>query len=154
MKAAHTVNAGSAKPGANSFTQGQARQHIEHAGFSNVSGLIKGRDGVWRGTASLGGQPMSVALDFKGNVTHGAPADVIQKSPSTPRALTSSEPSSAAASGGGAMAAPASEGAAPAGVRHRHGRRRHHHGLGRSGIDRNRNGISDKEDRALQHGHG
>jgi hypothetical protein len=54
--------------GANSFTEGQAKSRIEAAGYSNVSGLIKDKDGIWRGRASKGGSPVDVALDFQGNV--------------------------------------------------------------------------------------
>ena len=69
LKAAHTVDDGQAKHGANSFTQGQAQTHIEKAGFTGVSGLMKGDDGVWRGMAMRGGASVAVAMDFKGNVT-------------------------------------------------------------------------------------
>jgi opacity protein-like surface antigen len=54
--------------GANSFTEGQAKSRIEAAGFSDVSGLTKDKDGVWRGTASKGGTTADVSLDFQGNV--------------------------------------------------------------------------------------
>lgn len=54
--------------GANSFTESQARSRIEKAGFSNVSGLRKDKNGIWRGTASKGGATVDVALDFQGNV--------------------------------------------------------------------------------------
>lgn len=39
---------GLASKGANSFTQGQAIQHMEHAGYSDVSGLSQDKDGLWR----------------------------------------------------------------------------------------------------------
>lgn len=55
--------------GANSFTEGQARSRIEGQGFTAVTGLVKGDDGVWRGKATKGGATSEVALDFKGNVT-------------------------------------------------------------------------------------
>ena len=71
VKTAHTVNDGGARTGANSFTQGEARAHIEHAGFTDVSALVKDGNGVWRGTAKKGGRTVRVALDFKGNVTTG-----------------------------------------------------------------------------------
>ena len=61
-------NPGAPVAGANSFTQSQARSRIEHAGFSHVSGLVKGKDGLWRGTASKGGTIFDVALDYQGNV--------------------------------------------------------------------------------------
>lgn len=74
IKHVHTVNDGTARPGANSFTQNQARKHIMKSGYTDVSGLMKDKDGVWRGTAKKRGVPLNVALDFKGNVTEGGPA--------------------------------------------------------------------------------
>jgi putative membrane protein len=71
IKHVHTINDGSAKPGANSFTQNQARKHILHAGYQSVSGLTKGPDGVWRGVATKDGASKNVALDFKGNISEG-----------------------------------------------------------------------------------
>lgn len=71
IKAAHTVNAGGAKAGHNSFTERQARRHILKSGYTQVSGLTKGPDGVWRGSAMKNGAQVQVALDFKGNVTEG-----------------------------------------------------------------------------------
>jgi hypothetical protein len=56
-------------PGANSFTEGQARSRIEAAGFADVSGLEKDDQGIWRGRATRGGQQVGVALDFQGNVS-------------------------------------------------------------------------------------
>jgi hypothetical protein len=53
----------------NSFTEGQARGHIENAGYTDVSGLTKSPDGLWTGTAKKGGKSVSVAVDFKGAVT-------------------------------------------------------------------------------------
>ena len=61
-------NPGAPAAGANSFTQAQAKPHIEKAGYSNVSGLIKDKDGIWRGKASKGGATVDVALDYQGNV--------------------------------------------------------------------------------------
>ena len=69
IKASHTINDGAPKAGATSFTRNQARQHILHSGYTAVSALTKGDDGVWRGTATKDGAPVSVSLDFKGNVT-------------------------------------------------------------------------------------
>lgn len=63
-----TTNPDAPATGANSFTEGQAKSRIEAAGFSNVSGLMKDKDGIWRGTASKGGTTSNVALDFQGNV--------------------------------------------------------------------------------------
>jgi hypothetical protein len=55
--------------GANSFTEGQARSRIEKEGYTNVSGLKKDAQGVWRGSAAKGGQKVNVSVDFQGNVT-------------------------------------------------------------------------------------
>jgi len=57
--------------GANSFTQGQAASRIGDLGFQNITGLNKDDDGVWRGTATKGGQQVAVWLDYKGNVGEG-----------------------------------------------------------------------------------
>ncbi|GLK85611.1 PepSY domain-containing protein [Ancylobacter defluvii] len=54
--------------GANSFTEAQATSRIEAKGFSNVSGLAKDKDGVWRGKAMKAGASHDVALDYQGNV--------------------------------------------------------------------------------------
>ena len=60
--------------GANSFTEGEARSRIEDKGLSNVSGLKKDDDGIWRGRAMMSGQQVDVALDYQGNVFHGPTA--------------------------------------------------------------------------------
>jgi len=54
--------------GANSFTEGQAKSRIESNGYTNVSGLRKDDQGVWRGMATKDGRSMNVSLDFQGNV--------------------------------------------------------------------------------------
>jgi hypothetical protein len=62
---------GTQKPlvaGANSFTENQAKDHIEKAGFTEVNALKKDDQGVWRGTAMQSGKQVNVALDFQGNV--------------------------------------------------------------------------------------
>jgi hypothetical protein len=56
-------------PGANSFTEGQAKSRIEARGYTQVSGLAKDGDGVWRGKAVKGGKTVSISVDFEGNVT-------------------------------------------------------------------------------------
>ena len=54
--------------GANSFTMDQARGRLEAKGFTNVTGLEKDNDGVWRGQADRNGTKTSVWVDFMGNV--------------------------------------------------------------------------------------
>jgi hypothetical protein len=156
LKPGHTVNDGAPARGANSFTQSEAQAHITHAGFSSVSGLVKGADGVWRGTAVRGGTRSEVALDFKGNVTTGAsvaggPSVTIAAEPRGASLATSP----AAVVGADGTSAISRRGAA----HRRHHHARHHigctpgpNGAACSGADRNRNGISDKEDRALRAG--
>lgn len=53
----------------NSFTEGQARGHIENAGYTDVTSLTKTSDGLWTAKAKKGGKTMDVAMDFKGAVT-------------------------------------------------------------------------------------
>ncbi len=55
-------------PGANSFTEAQARDRIAAAGFQEVKDLKKDDQGVWRGMARKGDQQVNVALDYRGNV--------------------------------------------------------------------------------------
>lgn len=55
-------------PGANSFTEAQARDRISAAGFQEVKELKKDDQGVWRGMAKKGDTQVNVALDFRGNV--------------------------------------------------------------------------------------
>ncbi len=175
VKQTHTVNDGAAKGGANSFTEGQARNHIAKSGYAGVSPLTKGPDGVWRGTASKGGVTRNVALDFKGNVTDGGPAGPGPAGEG--RGGRAAGPAGQAGGPGADAGRDASAGAAsegdgaagrPHGGMHRHGHRHHlphhHHrhggacarpgprGVACSGIDRNRNGISDKEDHAIRRG--
>jgi putative membrane protein len=54
--------------GANSFTEGQAKSHIESAGFSQVTNLRKDDQGIWRANAMREGKQVSVSLDFRGNI--------------------------------------------------------------------------------------
>ena len=62
------METGAPLAGANSFTEGQAKDRAAAAGFSNVSALKKDDKGIWRGTASEGTKSVNVAVDFKGNV--------------------------------------------------------------------------------------
>ncbi|MBP1180857.1 hypothetical protein [Methylobacterium sp. PvR107] len=66
-----TGTAGTVKleKGANSFTEGEARSRLAKAGYTDAKDLKKDADGIWRGTATHGGQAVPVGLDFKGNVS-------------------------------------------------------------------------------------
>ena len=59
---------GTVEPGANSFTEAQARSRLEAQGFSNVAELRKDDQGIWRGKAQRDGKSVSVAIDYKGTV--------------------------------------------------------------------------------------
>jgi hypothetical protein len=54
--------------GANSFTEGEARSRIEASGYTNVTGLQKDSQSIWRGTAMKDGKSVNVSLDFQGHV--------------------------------------------------------------------------------------
>ena len=56
-------------PGANSFTEGQARTRLEDAGYAPVTDLRRDEQGIWRGMGVKDGKPAAVALDFRGAVT-------------------------------------------------------------------------------------
>lgn len=62
------ANPGAPLEGANSFTEEQARDRIERAGMSAVTGLTLDDKGVWRGKAVRGADPVDVSVDFRGNV--------------------------------------------------------------------------------------
>lgn len=49
------------------FTEVQARQHLLHLGYTNVSELTKDHNGKWVGTATTkDGEARAVAVDVKG----------------------------------------------------------------------------------------
>jgi hypothetical protein len=54
--------------GANSFTESQARGRLEAHGYSNIGGLTKDNQSIWRGKAMKDGTPVNVALDYQGNI--------------------------------------------------------------------------------------
>lgn len=56
-------------PGANSFTEGQAKSRLEQNGYSNVSALKKDDNGVWKGSATHSGAKVNVSVDYRGNIT-------------------------------------------------------------------------------------
>ena len=68
VKSPSATNPAAPVPGANSFTEGQAKSKIEANGYTDVSGLKKDDNGVWIGSATKGGQKVNVKLDFQGNV--------------------------------------------------------------------------------------
>jgi hypothetical protein len=56
-------------PGANSFTEGQAKSRLEANGYTDVTGLKKDDNGVWKGMATHTGAKVNVSVDYRGNVT-------------------------------------------------------------------------------------
>ena len=63
------VDEGAPLKGANSFTEGQAKDRaIAHGGVDSVADLKKDDDGIWRGMANQGGKSVQIAVDYKGNV--------------------------------------------------------------------------------------
>ena len=62
-------NNGAPVPGANSFTEGQARSRIEDKGYTGVTNLALDSQGIWRGKGTKNGQSVDVSMDYQGNVT-------------------------------------------------------------------------------------
>ena len=58
-------------PGANSFTENQARTRLMEKGYTAVSALKKDKDGVWRGTAMKDSRSVAVGVDYKGDISGG-----------------------------------------------------------------------------------
>lgn len=56
-------------PGANSFTEGQAKSRLEANGYTDVTGLKKDDNGVWKGMATNAGTKVNVSVDYRGNIT-------------------------------------------------------------------------------------
>lgn len=163
LKPAHTVNDGAAKRGANSFTERQAMEHIQKSGFTSVTGLVKGSDGVWRGQAMRGGAAVGVAMDFKGNVsTTGGEASMNASTAgaaSAPMAGPETRTSTTVRSS--STSTSASSHAALRRHGERHAAVRGHgscanpspNGAACSGVDRDHNGVSDREDRTIAGSH-
>lgn len=58
------------KPAAqgNLFTEEQARVHLSHLGYTNISAMTKNENGAWVGSATKDGKTLTVAVDVKGKV--------------------------------------------------------------------------------------
>lgn len=61
-------NPGAPVAGANSFTEGQARDRIQDKGFAQVTDLKLDGKGVWRGKGMKDGKSVDVSMDYQGNV--------------------------------------------------------------------------------------
>jgi hypothetical protein len=55
--------------GQNSFTEDQARDRIQKAGYSQLTDLTKSDDGLWQGHAMKHGHSVAVSMDFRGHIT-------------------------------------------------------------------------------------
>ena len=55
-------------PGANSFTETQARARLEAHGFTDVTDLKLDDQSIWRGRAMKNGASVNIALDYQGNI--------------------------------------------------------------------------------------
>jgi putative membrane protein len=53
----------------NAFTQENARQHLQHLGYTNVSQLQKDAHGNWAGTAVKDGKTVPVSVGVKGGAS-------------------------------------------------------------------------------------
>jgi hypothetical protein len=58
-----------ATAGRNSFTAGQAKSRIQSMGYADVGELRKNEQGMWVGKATKSGKPVTVQLDYQGDVT-------------------------------------------------------------------------------------
>ncbi|MCV9967470.1 PepSY domain-containing protein [Pararhizobium sp. BT-229] len=61
-------NATAPVEGANSFTEGQAKDRIVEAGYADVTDLKLDDKGVWQGKATKDGKTVMVSLDYQGNI--------------------------------------------------------------------------------------
>jgi hypothetical protein len=68
VKGMHDNNSAVPVAGANSFTKDQAIKQIQAKGYTNVTGLAKDQNGIWRGTATKDGHSGPVSVDYQGNV--------------------------------------------------------------------------------------
>ena len=68
VKGVHENNSATPVSGANSFTMSEAKSQIQAKGYTHITGLKKGKDGVWRGKATKDGQSGPVSVDYQGNV--------------------------------------------------------------------------------------
>ncbi|MDQ2066988.1 hypothetical protein Q9295_11425 [Xinfangfangia sp. CPCC 101601] len=67
-----TPEEGAPFEGANSFTEAQAQERATAWNVTGVSALTLDDAGIWRGTGMVDGKPVSVAVDYKGNVVTAA----------------------------------------------------------------------------------
>jgi len=66
---ADTSQKGALTPGANSFTEAQAREAIEKQGYTGIGALTQNENGIWSAPATREGAAATVSVDYKGVVT-------------------------------------------------------------------------------------
>ncbi|MBY5358734.1 PepSY domain-containing protein [Rhizobium leguminosarum] len=54
--------------GANSFTEAPAKDRIAEAGYADVKNLKLDDKGIWMASGMKDGKPVSIALDYQGNI--------------------------------------------------------------------------------------
>lgn len=64
----NTKNPTAPVAGHNSFTEAQAKERIEKAGYSGVTALKLDDKGLWQSIATKDGKSVSVTLDYQGNI--------------------------------------------------------------------------------------
>lgn len=66
---ANTIDQSDSVSNREPFTETQVRGRLERGGYTQVSALTKGNDGVWRGSAVKDGKPVHVSVDRLGKVS-------------------------------------------------------------------------------------
>lgn len=61
-------NATAPVEGANSFTEGQAKDRITEAGYAGITELKLDDKGVWQAKATKDGKSVMVSMDYQGNI--------------------------------------------------------------------------------------
>ncbi|EBW2353326.1 PepSY domain-containing protein [Escherichia coli] len=62
------VNPDAPVKGKNSFTEAQAKERIEAAGYTEVGALTLDDNGIWNAPAKKDGAAVTVQLDYQGNI--------------------------------------------------------------------------------------
>lgn len=55
-------------PGASSFTEDQAREAFEKAGYTGLTQVMQDDQGLWTATGTRNGQSVQVSMDYRGTV--------------------------------------------------------------------------------------
>jgi hypothetical protein len=66
---ANTIDRSDSASNVEPFTETQVRFRLERSGYTQLSALTRGNDGVWRGSAMKEGEPVHVSVDRLGKVS-------------------------------------------------------------------------------------